>query len=261
MYLDHFHIDGGQWKIVRLTSSAEDIHFSCCPRPFSSITYHIILSRYSQFYVIYVILPLIALAFLFLVVFHMPPNNAERMGFGVTILLSITVYLLVLSNTLPEKSDDVPMIGIIFVVVLYLLCLGLCLAAATTFLSQKQTKPPAFIKRFTSNIICCSTKKSGSKYCHGEETKIIELANRMEHDGRDTVIINSIDSNGKNVSNNNSGSSNTSYNTGIADEINFNDEWIQISRFLDRRLFVIFLFLLILLPVIVVLSLPRAGLS
>ena len=102
---------------------------------------------------------------LFLMVFWIPHVSGERMGFGVTILLSITVYLLVISEKLPEKSDKTPMLGICFICEFYLLTMALMIAGITILLSRKKTEPPRFLIAMLSNNLgyCCKEKLK-----HGE---------------------------------------------------------------------------------------------
>ena len=75
-------------------------------------------------------------------VFFIPHDSGERMGFGVTILLSITVYLLVISEALPEKSDDKSMLGICFITEFYMLCAALVLSLLTMNLFRMDSPPP-----------------------------------------------------------------------------------------------------------------------
>ena len=97
--------------------------------------------------------------FLFLMIFHIPCDNGERMGFGVTILLSITVYLLVISEKLPEKSDDRPMLGICFIIEFYVLSLALVFAAIIVKLSSKTNRPPNYLIRFCG---ACKAMRCGN---------------------------------------------------------------------------------------------------
>lgn len=43
--------------------------------------------------------------------FTLPPDSGEKLTLGVTILLSMTVFLLQLTETLPATSDTVSAIG------------------------------------------------------------------------------------------------------------------------------------------------------
>ena len=116
--------------------------FNCCPFQFSTITYKLILSRLYDFYLLYIILPVIALSFLFLAVFYIPSEAGERMGFGVSILLSITVYILVLSEKVPENSRERSALGTCFTCIIYILSIALSFALMTMKLVNRKEKPP-----------------------------------------------------------------------------------------------------------------------
>lgn len=138
----------GEWEIEDIEFSSGEVKYSCCPNSFSVIHYKFSLRRMALYYFLYIILPLMSQVFLFLMIFHIPCDNGERMGFGVTILLSITVYLLVISEKLPEKSDDRPMLGICFIIEFYVLSLALVFAAIIVKLSAKTNRPPNYLIRF-----------------------------------------------------------------------------------------------------------------
>lgn len=80
-------------------------------------------------------MPLVALMLVFALVFHL--DSGQRASYGVTILLSITVYLLVISEKLPEKSDNYPFLGICFIAEFFLLCVALSFAEYSVHLSRK----------------------------------------------------------------------------------------------------------------------------
>ena len=128
----------------------ENIKFNCCPEEFSSIKYILTLDRLSEFFFLYIILPMIALSFLFLLVFFIPAQSGERMGFGVSILLSLTVYMLVVSEKVPENSNTRSMLGTLFCAIFYLLSAGLCFASITIICSFKTRKPHRFLLRLIS---------------------------------------------------------------------------------------------------------------
>ena len=60
------------------------------------MTYHLELRRRTLFYMMNFILPCVLIAVLTLLVFLLPPESGERMSFGVTVLLSFTILLLML---------------------------------------------------------------------------------------------------------------------------------------------------------------------
>jgi nicotinic acetylcholine receptor len=48
---------------------------------------------------------------LFVLVFLLPPNSGEKIGLGITVLLSFSVFELAIAERMPETSDSMPLIG------------------------------------------------------------------------------------------------------------------------------------------------------
>lgn len=61
-------------------------------------------SRKSDPYTINIIFPMVAIAFLHITVFFLPAESGERIGFSTTIILSITVYQTIVSDSLPNST-------------------------------------------------------------------------------------------------------------------------------------------------------------
>ena len=77
----------------------------------SSVTYTISLSRKPQNVIVNSILPILFLCLLNVLVFLLPPESGERVSFAITVLLSIAVFMTIVSNTLPKSSDPMPLIA------------------------------------------------------------------------------------------------------------------------------------------------------
>ena len=77
------------------------------------------------------------------------------MGYGVALLLNMTMYMIFISDKLPEKSDSVPFVGALFVTLFFLASLALVLSALTMHYSSRETPLPNFahkIKALTDRM-------------------------------------------------------------------------------------------------------------
>lgn len=78
------------------------------------------LKRRTSYYIVSLILPLAFITFLASFVYLLPHDSGERLGFSLTVLLSVVVYLTIMQDILPEASKPhVSILGIflsIFVV-------------------------------------------------------------------------------------------------------------------------------------------------
>ena len=273
---DHFQVENGEWNIVDISIIQEDLKFPCCPDTYSTLSKNFTLTRRSLYYFLYILLPLISLAFLFLMVFFIPHDSGERMGFGVTILLSITVYLLVISEALPEKSDDKSMLGICFIAEFYMLCGALVLSLLTMNLFKRKSEPPKFLVNFynffhakiklngevralggrrSSNISLSTLGAEGNYlHCNIDEPSLEDIAltkRKMGSNGRggggaaNSTII---DQNG-----------NVFFNRG--QRRTYNEQWRRIAVFLDSFFFITVLIFICIVPMFITSALSRSGLA
>ena len=70
-----------------------------------ALTVTLYLQRLPLFYAINLLAPILLLVLLNSTVFLLPVESGERVGFSVTILLSITVYMTIVADTLPDTSE------------------------------------------------------------------------------------------------------------------------------------------------------------
>lgn len=52
--------------------------------------------------------------------FTLPPDSGEKLSLGVTILLSLTVFLNMVAETMPATSDAVPLLGTYFNCIMFM---------------------------------------------------------------------------------------------------------------------------------------------
>lgn len=75
------------------------------------VLFTLYLTRRSTFYLMNIILPCTLLSILMLLVFCVPPDAGEKISVGISVLLAFTVFLLMLADSVPRTSLDVPILG------------------------------------------------------------------------------------------------------------------------------------------------------
>ena len=165
------HIRSGIWSIAEFNSSMKLVKFSCCVEPFSEIRYTLKLRRLPQFFLLYLIFPCIAIIGLALLSFVIPPDGGERVGFGVTVILSFSVYLIVISDKLPEKSNKASLLGILFVTVFYILVASFVLSTITVRLSSSNHPPPMWLLRMVERWGCIRFAACKNRYICDKKEK------------------------------------------------------------------------------------------
>ena len=85
--------------------------YPCCPEPYPDITFNIKIRRKTLFYTVTLIIPCVGISFLTVLTFYLPSDSGEKISLCVSILLSLTVFLLLLTELIPPTSLVVPLIG------------------------------------------------------------------------------------------------------------------------------------------------------
>lgn len=113
--LEDFHVDkrdyfdNGEWEIVKATGSRGVRTDGSALYP--TVTYFFIIRRLPLFYTLFLIIPCIGLSFLTILVFYLPSNGGEKISLCTSVLVSLTVFLLVIEEIIPSSSKAIPLIG------------------------------------------------------------------------------------------------------------------------------------------------------
>ncbi|TNN54148.1 Acetylcholine receptor subunit alpha [Liparis tanakae] len=79
------------------------VYYACCPdTPYLDITYHFLMLRLPLYFIVNVIIPCMLFSFLTGLVFYLPTDSGEKMTLSISVLLSLTVFLLVFIETIPN---------------------------------------------------------------------------------------------------------------------------------------------------------------
>ena len=70
-----------------------------------------LFERKARYTVINMIIPIILLSIMDLLVFWLPPESGEKVSLGITVLLSFSVFLLVVEERLPRTSENMPILS------------------------------------------------------------------------------------------------------------------------------------------------------
>ena len=111
----HFFTENGEWQVKSTNVSTELL--TVTNDPLSSIVVTFKLRRRPEFLVLSVLLPIVFLSLLNLMVFVIPVDSGEKIGFGITVLLALSVFMSIISAMLPRSAESMPLM------IRYIFCL------------------------------------------------------------------------------------------------------------------------------------------
>ncbi|KAI3381885.1 hypothetical protein SNEBB_010184 [Seison nebaliae] len=109
--------ENDQWKLNKFRTVK---YYSKDPQNnnFSVISFQIELERKPLFYMIYLVSPVIFMAFLAPAVFLIPVESGERISYSVTLLLTLMIFLQIVMTLMPKTSTEMPKISIFYLTVI-----------------------------------------------------------------------------------------------------------------------------------------------
>jgi hypothetical protein len=140
--LDNF-TDNGEWILTDTT--AERVGDG----PFEYVYFNLYLERRSSFFIVNLFIPVVLLVLLNSMVFVLSADSGERVGYAITCLLSMTVYLTLVSDTIPKTSKPISVLSFVLMILLILsafICFLTIIGLKFHFRKEDKPLPPWLIK-------------------------------------------------------------------------------------------------------------------
>ena len=106
-----YFVSNGEWDLIGMPLRRHELWYSCCPAPYPDLTFWVVIRRRPLFYIFNLVMPCILLTIISVMVFLLPPESGEKVSLSVTVLLALTVFLLIVAESMPAQSEVVPVIG------------------------------------------------------------------------------------------------------------------------------------------------------
>ncbi|MFH4973834.1 hypothetical protein AB6A40_000543 [Gnathostoma spinigerum] len=125
-----FFYRSAEWDLLSLQSARHSVLYtSCCgPEKFVDITYYFVLRRKTLFFTCNLIVPCFLISLLTTFVFYL---SDHKITFSISILVTLTVFFLVLIDIMPPTSLVVPMFGRYLITTMILVSLSTVVSVVT----------------------------------------------------------------------------------------------------------------------------------
>ena len=102
--------ENSEWDVSDITHETLVKKYDCCEQLYPEVHFTIHMRRKSAYYVVILVGPLLMLHLLSIVSFLVPPDSGERLSYGLTTFLALSVFSLIIGDTVPESSTSLPII-------------------------------------------------------------------------------------------------------------------------------------------------------
>ncbi|KAJ8688545.1 hypothetical protein QAD02_024340 [Eretmocerus hayati] len=100
-----------EWDILSVPAERHEKYYSCCHEPYIDIFFNITLRRKTLFYTVNLIIPCVSISYLSVLAFYLPADSGEKIALCINILLSQTMFFLLISEIIPSTSLALPLLG------------------------------------------------------------------------------------------------------------------------------------------------------
>ncbi|XP_072304114.1 cholinergic receptor, nicotinic, alpha 11 [Eucyclogobius newberryi] len=133
------YMPNGEWDLIGVPGTRSEQFYDCCKEPYPDVTFVITIRRRTLYYALNLLIPCVLLSSMTLLIFVLPADSGEKISLGITVLLSLTVFMLLVAEIMPATSDSVPLIGQYFASIMIIV--GMSVMATVVVLQYHHHDP------------------------------------------------------------------------------------------------------------------------
>lgn len=129
------------------------------------------MRRRPLFYVFNMVFPCMLITLVAFLGFYLPPGSTEKVSIGITTLLSITVFLMLVAESMPPTSEQLPLLGIYYAVTIGIVSFSTTMAVITLNVNNKGSngrRVPRLVRlvffRVLARLLCTELSTSRARY-------------------------------------------------------------------------------------------------
>ncbi|XP_062600745.1 acetylcholine receptor subunit beta-like [Saccostrea cucullata] len=175
----------GLWQVLETSFSVKT-----SAKNFQLIDLTISMTRRTTYYVAGLLLPIVLMNFIQLFVFLLPVESGERVGFSITVLLAVAVFLTIIQEKLPEASE--PNVSVLTYKLLVDMIIGCGMILAVVigmrfYHRSDDIRVPWILRGFTRCFYGCCTPINSKQSVNPDE--VVDIKSEKPSRGSDGVSI------------------------------------------------------------------------
>ncbi|XP_064609290.1 neuronal acetylcholine receptor subunit beta-3-like [Liolophura sinensis] len=182
------YISNGEWQLTKYNVERnETVYTGTDSEIYPDVTIVLVIHRRILYYVLNIIFPCVWLSILSLLNFLLPPDEGEKITLGITVLLSYSVFMLLVAENMPSTSEFVPLIGIYLTLSMAVTCASVILTVMVLKLyhcSPNQREVPQWVRTLVlkglARLVHCQCPKFKTKKKRRASGKIKDVKFKQE---------------------------------------------------------------------------------
>ncbi|KAM7126922.1 neuronal acetylcholine receptor subunit alpha-4 isoform 1-T1 [Molossus nigricans] len=148
--------ESGEWVIVDAVGTYNTRKYECCAEVYPDITYAFVIRRLPLFYTVNLIIPCLLISCLTVLVFYLPSECGEKVTLCISVLLSLTVFLLLITEIIPSTSLVIPLIGEYLLFTMIFVTLSIIITVFVLNVHHRSPRThtmPAWVRRVFLDVV------------------------------------------------------------------------------------------------------------
>ena len=144
-----------EWNIESTSIESKSVSSS------SYLKFKFTLARIPGYFLVNMVIPILILGLLNGLVFLLPPDSGERVGFAITSFLTFAVFLTMVSDSLPKAAQPMSLLCYFLTLMLVMSALSTVITIMTlrVYHQDADSDVPTWLKHVVSFITCRKFKK------------------------------------------------------------------------------------------------------
>ncbi|CAG2232960.1 CHRNN [Mytilus edulis] len=152
----HTYTTNGEWILIENKIVRNEIKYPIGDDLYPDVTVEFLIRRRILYYILNIIFPCFWLNVLSVLTFCLPPDAGEKITLSITVLLSYSVFMLLVAESMPPTSEFVPLIGIYLTMSMALASVAVILTVLVMKLhhcSPQQKRVPKWVRIIVLGIL------------------------------------------------------------------------------------------------------------
>ncbi|VDL91846.1 unnamed protein product [Schistocephalus solidus] len=109
-----------EFEVLSMSATCQERYYKYSHHAYPEVTFKLRMRRRTIFYTFNLMMPCVAISALMLLTFYLPPESREKISLSINIFISLTLFFLLISETIPPTSLAVPLLGkyLLFTIIL-----------------------------------------------------------------------------------------------------------------------------------------------